>query len=106
MGLLIEFRSPVKNEEKAKELLRDYFPKEEFPKAKKTMKMKWVDGSAWIMKTHAYQVADRIFHNRPKEQGRELVNRLSDVHIRSDAISPREWRQIVNEEAEHRRRNN
>ena len=104
--LLIEFRSPVKNEEKAKELLRDYFPKEEFPRAKKEMTMKWVDGSAWIMQTNAFQVADRIFHNRPKESGRELVNRLANVHIRSGSISPREWRRIVNEEAEYRRRNN
>ena len=95
----------MKNKEKAIDLLRDYFPKEEFNEVKNEINMKWVDGSAWIMETDSHRTADRIYHNRPTDSGRELINRLANVHIRSNSMTPRQWRRIVNEETNYRRVN-
>ena len=95
----------MKNEDKALNLLRDYFPNEEFNIIKKEITMRWIDGSAWIMETNLHRIADRIYHNRPMDSGRELVNMLANAHIRSNNITPRAWRRIVNEETNYRRVN-
>ena len=65
--------------------------------------MKFLDGSAWILQTDDYRIADRIYHNRPMESGREIINRLANVHVRSNTTSPRDWRRIVNDATNYRR---
>ena len=99
----MEYRNVIKDEYRALNILHAYFKnKEHFEITKEHITMRWLNGSAWIIKIDNFQISDRLYHNRPRDSGREIINRLSNVHIRNERTTMKEWRRIVHEETNFR----
>ena len=96
--LIIEYRNAMRNEDEAKNVLRAYFDKQEFYKIRDQIRMESINESAWILRSNSYMISDRIYHNRPLDSGREIINRVANVHIRTRRMTTREWRNIVLDE--------